>query len=462
MKITTTFVLALIGLICATATQAKTDMFGTMMAFQSSHGFGGQTKLEKLVNKSWLTLRDSSSFTDFLVRFEDTTTVNAQLVTATNFSSNRDVVGAFAWNVVVPEPGEYDWTLPDATLAAAGQAGVTISAVIQPFSSWGSSEQLDQAVCESIDFTYFDYYTGAPTRWNAYEKFVSNLVERYDGDGIDDMPGLTTRVSAWEVGNEVEGNCGGNLSKPRRYVKLLRRSYQAIKAADPTATVLNAGALEIIDQNGLALDETKDFWREFFDLDGQRYLDIFNMHYNNERDGAVDSMSDWQQHLKFFTKLQTDSIPIWVTEFGTLSGTNNDIGLTQSRAFQASWYFRYVVMGMSYGVERYYLDLSGPDDSKVTSAALYDDARTARLYLTTLQTLATVVDGYTAVEKIETGQYQFTLTAGTAYALWSGDLPAALDTDDMVTVYHLNGESEIVAGNTITYSKKQPVLVYSL
>lgn len=439
----------------------KIDLFGTMLAFQSSHGFGGQKKLEKLINKSWLTLRDSSSFADFLSRFEDTTTVNANLVAATNFSSNRDVVGAFAWNVVVPEPGEYDWTLTDATLEAAGKAEVTISAVIQPFSSWGSSQQLDQDLCDSIDFTYFDYYTGTPARWDAYEKFVGKLVERYDGDGIDDMPGLTTRVSAWEVGNEVEGNCGGNLSKPQRYVKLLRRSYRAIKEADPTALVLNAGALEIIDQNGLVLNETKDFWREFFDLEGERYLDVFNIHYNSERDGALEDMVSWQKHLKFFTQLMPNDLPIWVTEFGTLSGTNDETDVTQSRKFQASWYLRYIVMGMSYGVERYYLDLSGPDDSKVTSAALYASGGEARLYLTTLQTLAAVVDGYTSVTKLEAGQYQFTLEQGTAYVLWSGDLPAALDSDASVTVYDLTGTSAVLAGNDITYSKKNPVLVYS-
>ena len=35
-----------------------------------------------------------------------------------------------------------------------------------------------------------------------YQDFVKQLVERYDGDGIDDMPGLKNPIKYWQIDNE--------------------------------------------------------------------------------------------------------------------------------------------------------------------------------------------------------------------------------------------------------------------
>ena len=59
-------------------------------------------------------------------------TTKRQTPQETGFSSNRDIVGAFTWNVIETDKGTYDWAIPDATLAAAGDAGVALSAVVQP------------------------------------------------------------------------------------------------------------------------------------------------------------------------------------------------------------------------------------------------------------------------------------------------------------------------------------------
>ena len=70
-----------------------------------------------------------------------------------------------------------------------------------------------------------------------YQRWVRAVVERYDGDGVDDMPGLTAPIKFWQVDNEP----------PRRregYADLVRITSQAVKEADPTAKVL-IGGLEI-------------------------------------------------------------------------------------------------------------------------------------------------------------------------------------------------------------------------
>ena len=38
----------------------------------------------------------------------------------------------------------------------------------------------------------------------AYLRFVRSTVERYDGDGVDDMPGLLFPVRFWEIDNQPD------------------------------------------------------------------------------------------------------------------------------------------------------------------------------------------------------------------------------------------------------------------
>jgi len=43
---------------------------------------------------------------------------------------------------------------------------------------------------------------GPPCNVSDYSRFVGAVIERYDGDGIDDMPGLRYPILHWEVFNE--------------------------------------------------------------------------------------------------------------------------------------------------------------------------------------------------------------------------------------------------------------------
>lgn len=87
----------------------------------------------------------------------------------------------------------------------------------------------------------------------AYEAHVRRVVERYDGDGVDDMPGLTRPVRYWEVDNEpdlkftnvprdpVRPMKPETFCFPEEYAQVLIATSRAIKAANPEAVVLNGG-----------------------------------------------------------------------------------------------------------------------------------------------------------------------------------------------------------------------------
>jgi hypothetical protein len=70
-----------------------------------------------------------------------------------------------------------------------------------------------------------------------YEDFVAAVVERYDGDGQDDMPGLTLPIKYWSVEDEplAPRYFSGSGAD---YARLVYSASRAIKSADPEARVI--------------------------------------------------------------------------------------------------------------------------------------------------------------------------------------------------------------------------------
>ena len=460
----------------------KTTLFATMLAFNTNEGMRGLANGPERLTEGWSTIiADTDDYGLFLAEMKRAFQKNADLAEETGFSSNRDVVGAFVWNVIEPTKGTYDWTVPDLTVKSAGTAGIKISGVMQPFVNWDqtsiTAEEYKEK-CSAIDFGYYDFKAGQVSDWEAFEKFLTATVERYDGDGVSDMPGLSTRVEAWEIGNEIEGSCGGFSDDPEGYIELLRTSYEIIKEADPTAIVLNGGALEVFGFDGQKTREIAGFWEEFFALGGDRYLDVFNFHHNHERGGADETPDRWVRTLEFFNELMASSDgkkPLWVTEFGTYSGTPSAPGrpggppgsgqalATQSAEFQASWYFRYSVIGFANGLERIFMDLKGDDKAGIGASSLYNDGLgkdgTPRAFLMTLQGAGLILDGFDSVEELADGQYLFEVNGREVYALWEGQLPGPLAGKSLV-VMGLEGEQQTIEADDLIYSEEAPVLVF--
>ncbi|MCB9796407.1 MAG: hypothetical protein H6741_27235 [Alphaproteobacteria bacterium] len=104
---------------------------------------------------------------------------------------------AFRWEEVEPRKprgGEhdYDWSCPDAQVAEWQQAGVEwIQSYFTPFNPWAMEGRLNYAPKEQ--------------HREDFEAWVEALIERYDGDGEDDMPGLVRPVDHWVFGGEWTG-----------------------------------------------------------------------------------------------------------------------------------------------------------------------------------------------------------------------------------------------------------------
>ncbi len=74
----------------------------------------------------------------------------------------------------------------------------------------------------------------------AFEAWVAAIVERYDGDGKDDMPGLARPVLHYQVGNEV-GNPAFWTGTIDEYFVLLDAAREAARAANPEVRIIPTG-----------------------------------------------------------------------------------------------------------------------------------------------------------------------------------------------------------------------------
>src|SRR5438105_3105970 len=134
---------------------------------------------------------------------------------------------AFAWGAIeakAPVGGThtYDWSCTDALVLEYQRAGiVNLQSYISTVSPWGS----DGGRAPAPSAAHVD----------DFRAFVTALVERYDGDGRDDAPGLRGGIHDWVVGGEWTGYWQSRNADD--YLATLRVASAAIKAADPSAHV---------------------------------------------------------------------------------------------------------------------------------------------------------------------------------------------------------------------------------
>lgn len=168
--------------------------------------------------------RAEGLFPGFAVGVEYTETGLARAYTGTGASWAKTRLEAFSWGAVEPAPPRadgthaYDFRCTDALVGEHQEAGITrVVSYVSPKSSWGS-------------VSFFDIMP-RPERLADYAAFVRALVERYDGDGVDDMPGLVAAVRFWVVGGEWTGFWpSGNADD---YLALLAATRDAARAAHP-------------------------------------------------------------------------------------------------------------------------------------------------------------------------------------------------------------------------------------
>ena len=156
--------------------------------------------------------------------------------------------------------------------------------------------------------------------------YVYHVVERYDGDGDKDMPGLRRPVRFFEVGNEVDNPIMTDEIQltPENYVSnYLMAAYRAAKDVNPNTVVMNAGlSMEIgpkLGKNKYVTKYLDDMLKTIKKKKGPQnnyYMDVLALHYYRQDQNPEYFLDSYHELITLLKKYDIESKPIWITEYG--------------------------------------------------------------------------------------------------------------------------------------------------
>jgi len=245
-----------------------------------------------------------------------------------------------SWGAIEPtdvSPDQYNWVHADARILDPALRGLNLLVTIDHAPDWAAT--YPSGPIDKVDIGEFAEFVGA-------------LVERYDGDGLDDAPGSPV-VNNWEFYNEPDagdeyraiggfgaywGPFGGE------YAAMLKAVYPVIKAANPDANVVFGGiAYEWFEEDGGPFVER--FLDDVLSAGGGEYFDIMNIHaYTNNFGVQGPGLLEKVEYVR--EKVQSYGVdkPMIVTETGKHS--DNRPHSPSSPELQA----RYVVVLFTQGM----------------------------------------------------------------------------------------------------------------
>jgi hypothetical protein len=232
------------------------------------------------------------------------------------------VVQVFSWLEIEPTREEWHWEYPDIVVRAAGHYGLDLIVRLDRQPAWATEPAVDGAA--------------PPDDLNDYAAFVGTVAQRYRG-----------QIRGYIIWNEpnLAREWGGQPPDPAAYADLLRRAYEAIKAADPEATVVSAGLASTNHQDAEAMDD-RAFLEAMYQAGARDYFDALGAHpYGfayppDDSRGAHDRLNLARLlDLREIMEAHGDGDkPIWVTELGwTTAGVGEGSWLTVTPQQQADY-----------------------------------------------------------------------------------------------------------------------------
>lgn len=136
------------------------------------------------------------------------------------------------WDRIEPRQGQFDFSGLDERVRALQAQG------IEPFLTFESTADW------ATDPATRTVKNARPLKLSDWSRFVNRVVARYDGDGQDDMPGLSGPVRYYQVANEwisTTNRSGGWAGSTDELIDYVRTAYEAVKAQSPNATFVMGG-----------------------------------------------------------------------------------------------------------------------------------------------------------------------------------------------------------------------------
>jgi hypothetical protein len=193
-----------------------------------------------------------------------------------------------------------------------------------------------------------------------FEAYVKRIVERYDGDGVDDMPGLIRPVRWYQIGNEHDlhnASCeqeGVEYATPQQVLDLHRIAHAALKEADENARVVLSIAY------GYEMEQATGWGKSLMTLNNReilKYLDAVDLHEYSFR-------FDRQKERIESMKALSGGLPVWMTETSVPGDDSVIKGWNESR--QARDGALMIMQALELGVQRLFWHTlkDGPNQGK--------------------------------------------------------------------------------------------------
>lgn len=181
--------------------------------------------------------------------------------------------------------------------------------------------------------------TGPPDDFADYAAFVRAVVERYDGDGIEDAPGSPV-VRYFQLWNEpnLKNEWNWETPRPEDFVALLRAGATAARAANPAAVILFPGLAPTDGLDDRAPMTELEYLDQIYKAGGAAYFDVMAaQNYglgqppdehryvflrgqdNWNRGRPVDTRNDVSRIVLLREVMERNGdagTAVWVTEFG--------------------------------------------------------------------------------------------------------------------------------------------------
>ncbi|NOZ48639.1 MAG: hypothetical protein GXP37_01165 [Chloroflexi bacterium] len=249
------------------------------------------------------------------------------------------VVDDVRWGFVEPQAPQqgvhaYEWdnetSALDTRVQAYQQTGFQLLMVLRAWNTWAraAAPQGGQVAAAASTPPQADFL-------DDYAAWVQAVVERYDGDGLDDDPGLIAPVHYYQIEFEATTGVWWQGISPEStisdYLELLRTAATAARTADPAAQILLAGipALDLLDGSPSATSlqdvvtnidpavcgAIGGFTQLLAATDA---YDIISVHSMADTSG-LDTLSRWVRRLA-----PTPTPPVWITAASSAPALTGD------------------------------------------------------------------------------------------------------------------------------------------
>lgn len=135
------------------------------------------------------------------------------------------------WGRISPREDAWNFAGLDRRVRALGDLGIAAFITFESTADWGT--QQGQPVKNAT-----------PHDMTEWARFVGAVVERYDGDGQGDMPGLPMAVPYYQAANEFmspTNRSGGWAGTHAELLTYINTAHDAVKSADPKAIFVLGG-----------------------------------------------------------------------------------------------------------------------------------------------------------------------------------------------------------------------------